>query len=275
MLTIGIGESFGEVRHRIVHSQEAYRQMRFIGLRLRILRRLLLGSELLFLLIVDGVLHRFLYHPGIHHAVQIALARSGIAHHKRVHVELRFLAVDQHLHVRCQRSDGRTRHRQYRHRHLRTRSLDAFSNALRQSRLRNALVVEEFVLLLRFFECRKDVIVIVIVIVGIAKQVLLQFSQHIPQTLRHLRSLLAESRIDALHLLIVRKTIIARNHLVQRFTVKPSNVTQIDRQLKRQHIAVRLHRCLPIVVQLPPLLDDLIVRDAEVVQVLKGRHSGG
>ena len=65
----------------------------------------------------------------------------------------------------------------------------------------------------------------------------------------------------------MRKTIIARNHLVQRFTVKPSNVTQIDRQLKRQHIAVRLHRCLPIVVQLPPLLDDLIVRDAEVVQV--------
>ncbi|CUQ15434.1 Uncharacterised protein [Segatella copri] len=145
--------------------------------------------------------------------------------------------------------------------------------SLRQ--FRQGFEIEQFVLGISLVQCIDQFLVLLKRYAfqsSLLQLFLSQRSQYIFQSLRHLRKFFSECRLDASHLLLLRKTIIAGNNLSHQIAIKATDVAQVHSQLKGQRIAVGAHRLLPIIIQLPPLLNDFSIRNPEII-VLSSRSS--
>ena len=132
MLALGVGQSFGQIGHRVVQCQEPHGQFRFLGLFLLVLSRPLLGSPLVFLHLIHLVERLYLAHPRLNHGVDVTLAAGKVACNIADEVEPLFAAVNIEHHARCQCPDARADGRNYRHGQLRPHGIDGLLHALRQ-----------------------------------------------------------------------------------------------------------------------------------------------
>ena len=101
---------------------------------------------------------------------------------------------------------------------------------------------------------------------GLGPHVLAHGRQHVLHSLRHLRILLAQGRPDASHFLRLGKLVVAGDDAVQQLRVGVADVAEVDGQLESERVAVGLRRRFPLVVEVPPLLDDAVVGNALIAQ---------
>ena len=273
MLTFRVSQSFSQICHRIVQCQASYRQFRLFRLLLLVLGCTFLGSPFILLLLIHFVHFLHFRSPCVNHGVNTSLARCKITGDVGDEVQRVHLAVNGNLHARCEHSDGRTDGCDYRQCQCRTHCADGIPNALRQ--LRQRIIIEQIVLGVSLVQRIYQRLIVsrrTTTCISLLHSFLTDGREHILQSLRHLRDFLVQCRIDASHLFLFGKPIVAGNNLSQQIAVKTTDVAQVHSQLEGQRIAVGAHRLLPIIIQLPPLLNDFPIRNPEII-VLSSRSS--
>ena len=257
MLALGIGQSLSEVGHRIVQRQTAYRQLGLFGLFLLVLGGTLLAAPVFFLLLIHHVECPHLRQPGINHGVDRTLARGKVTSDIADEVESLLLTVHVELYACCQHSDSRTDSRHHRHRQHRTYGLNRFTDTLRH--LGQTVVVETLILLYGLFQTLSASRINTFV-----HAVTSHLEEHVFQSLGHLCTLLCQSRVDTLHLLRLRETVVTRDDGIHQFAVETTDVAQVHGQLEGQHVTVCPDGFLALVVEFPPLADNVRIRNAVV-----------
>ena len=122
-----------KLRHSVVQRDEPHRQPRLLGLVLLVLGCHLPVAPLLLLRQVHLVQRLHLAHPRPHNGVYGTLARGKVAGNVGYQVQPLLLAVDIHLHPRCQHADAGADSRHHRHGQLGTDGLYGVSDALGHS----------------------------------------------------------------------------------------------------------------------------------------------
>ena len=263
MLALRVRQTLSQIGHCVVQRQTAHRQLGFLRLLLLVLGSEFLGAPLILLLLIQHVQSLHLTRPGINHRVYVPLSRCEGTRDVTDQVQRVHLAVNIQFHPCGQHADGRTDGYQHRHRHSRAYSIYRIFHTHRH--LRQLVVVEALILLhslLQLQSFRQSSSSRTHVIHPVAPHL----KEHVLQPLGHLGALLRQCRIDALHLLRFRETVIARDDAVQHVAVKSADMAQVHRQLEGQHVSVRLHGFLPLVVEFPPLRHDVLVRETQIVR---------
>ena len=134
VLTLGVGQSLGQVGHGVVQRQTAHGQLWLFGLILLILSGTFLGAPLILLLLVHLVQSLQLAHPSLHHRVDTTLATGKVAGYVRNQVQSTLGAVHIQLHARSQRTDTRADGRYNRHRQSCTHGIYRVLHSLRKLR---------------------------------------------------------------------------------------------------------------------------------------------
>ena len=170
------------------------------------------------------------------------------------------------LYARSQHSDDRTDGSNYGHCQGWPHGVDRIAHALRH--LGQSIEIEHFVLgiclVQRIHQCLA-VFIRIPIRSPLFQLFLSQSSKHILQSLRHLRNLLVQRRVDASHLLLLWEAIVAGNDLSHEIAVKAADVAQVYGKLEGKRVAIGTHRFLAIIIHLPPLLDDFRIWDSEVI----------
>ena len=180
--------------------------------------------------------------------------------------------MNRHLDTRSQHSDCRADGGNHRHCQCRTHCIQRILHA--QWHFGQCVVIKQIVLGIRLIQ-RIDQRLIVFQISALSSPQLQLFlsdgSEHIFQALRHLGDFLVQCRVDASHLLLLWEAIVAGNYLSHQIAVEATDVAQVHGKLKGQSVAVGANWLMPVIIHLPPLLDDFGIWDSEVIITGGGR----
>ena len=267
VLAFGVSQTFCEIGHSIVQRQTSYREFRLFRLLLLVLCRTLLGSPFILFLLIHFIHVLHFFQPGIHHRVNASLARGKITCNVGNEVERVHFTMHRHFHSSSQRTDDWADGRDNRHSQEWTNCINRFLDTQRQ--LRQGIVVKLVILRIDFIKCIDESF---IVFIRSSRRSLFQLllsngSQYVFQTFRHLRDFLTECRVDASHLLLIRETIVAGNHLSHQIAVETADMTEINGKLESQCIAIGFHGFLTVIIHLPPFGDDVGIRNSEIFEI--------
>ena len=257
VLAARVGQSFGQVCHRVVERQAAHGQLRFLGLLLLVLGRPLALSPLVLLLLIHLVHGLHLGGPCVDHGVDASLARGKVARDVGDEVQAALLAVNVDPHARCQHADDGCHGGQHGEGQGRAHGIDRIFHA--HGERGQLFIIEQVVLRQRLVEP-----VHAVAALGLPHALLSHGQQHVLQALRHLRALLGQGAVYARQLLGLGKAVVAGDDAVQHLAVEAADVAQVHGQLKGQRVAVAPHGRLPVVIHRPPPVYNQRVGDAEV-----------
>ena len=174
--------------------------------------------------------------------------------------------MNSHLDSSGKHSDGRTDGRNHWHCQGWAYCVNRFLDSLRH--FWQGVVIKHFVLHVGFVRC--VLLCLIACSSALFHSFLTDSRKHILQSLRHLRDFLVQCRVDASHLFLFGKPIVAGNNLSQKIAVKTTDMAQIHSQLEGQRIAVGAHRLLPVIIHLPPLLNDFPIRNPKIIVLRDG-----
>ena len=270
VLAFRVGKTFGKIGHSIVQRQTSYREFRLFRLLLLVLCRTLLGSPFILFLLIHFIHVLHFFQPGIHHRVDTTLARGKITSNVGNEVERVHFTMHRHFHSSSQRTDDWADSRDNRHSQEWTNCINRFLDTQRQ--LRQSIIVKLVILRIDFIKCIDESF---IVFIRSSRRSLFQLllsngSQYVFQAFWHLRDFLTECRVNASHLLLIRETIVAGNHLSHQIAVETADMTEINGKLEGQRIAIGFHGFLTVIIHLPPLPDNFGIRDSEIFEIRWG-----
>ena len=266
VLALGVSQTLGKVSHGVVQRQTSYGQFRLFRLFLLVLSCTLLGSPFVLLLLIHFV-HLFHFRsPCINHGVDTSLTGCEITGNVRDEVQRVHLTVHSHLYSCSQHSDGWTDGGNHWHCQGWSYGIDRITHTLRH--LRQSIEIEHFVLGISLVQRIHQSLAFCIsssIRSTLFQLFLSQSGKHIFQSLRHLRNLLIQRRVDASHLLLLRETIVAGDDLIHQAAVEATDVAQVHGKLEGQSVAVGANWFVPIIIHQPPLRNDFGIWDSEVI----------
>ena len=256
VLALALLQTREQLRDGGAEALAADEHLRVLGLLLGVLPTFAQLQILLLLAECLVVLADELAHPEEVQRIELALVGCRLAHDVGGEVEVAHLAVHVQTDTRCQRAYHGPDADEGGHVHGAGQTLQRVAHAHGEGSRGDAVDVVLLVALLSLVKCLHEAQV-----VGILR---LDAQQHLMQARRHAGNLFLQGAVDALHLLLLREAVVAGYHLVQQLTREAADVPEVACQLKRQRVAVRLHRLLPPVVNRPPLFNNGTIRDAQI-----------